>query len=113
VSVGWVRVKGESVRVTVDFFSLIYVIGINAPFSYTICCSIKNKFGDYCTEKKLVDQNTHFLVIISQLKILVIKTQLFGDQKNADPITTIDNSFLLVLILFKYDKPLGFLFKLY
>ncbi len=65
------------VRVRGDVFSLIYVYVINAVISYTICRCINNKFGD---------QNTHFVVIISQLKISVIKTQLFADQKNVDPI---------------------------
>jgi hypothetical protein len=42
-------------------------------------------FGDHFAAEKFGDQNTHFLVIISQLEFLVIKTQLFGDQKNAHP----------------------------
>jgi hypothetical protein len=42
-------------------------------------------FGDHFAAKKFGDQNTHFLVIISQLEFLVIKTQLFGDQKTIFP----------------------------
>jgi len=44
-------------------------------------------FGDHFAARKFGDQNTNFLVIISQPDNLVIKTQLFGDQKNAHPHT--------------------------
>ncbi len=59
---------------TVDFFSLIYVIGINAVISHTICCCIKNKFGDYCTEKKFGDQKMLTLCekYIKRRKIIAI-----------------------------------------
>jgi hypothetical protein len=66
-------------------FLVLYICVINAVISYTICCCIKNKFGDHCTEKKFGnhftektfgDQNSFFS------DHFAVKN--FGDQKNTD-----------------------------
>jgi hypothetical protein len=54
-------------------------------------------FGDHFAAKKFGDQNTHFLVIISQLENLVIKTQLFGDQNTFFP-SSLHVQFSLLII---------------
>jgi len=58
------------------------------------------------------DQNTHFVVIISQLKNLVIKTQLFGDQNTFSPqemwhlifSTNVNNCFFFVFIFLRLKE---------